>query len=292
MKKSTLKKLISRKAPLRKRGGLFAPFCLLMAVLTLFLISCEKEPEDMGDVMPPVISGTHDIEILQGDGIAYRNGVTATDDRDGEVVFWVDGSAVDPETAGVYTATYHAKDAAGNEASLTVTVTVIARRVTFDGLWEVVDPIIATQGFRGQSVGKVSETLYWYIKANMSYTSTSDKTDWVSEAHRGLTEHVGDCFTYYAVARAFFERLGIEVMTVQRAPNVLPTTHYWLLVNTGTADSPAWYHWDVCPHYKEHPLTSILLTDAELLAYNDRVEHYYTFDRSLYPATPTASFLK
>ena len=181
MKKSTLKKLISRKAPLRKRGGLFAPFCLLMAVLTLFLISCEKEPEDMGDVMPPVISGTHDIEILQGDGIAYRNGVTATDDRDGEVVFWVDGSAVDPETAGVYTATYHAKDAAGNEASVTVTVTVLERRVTFDGLWEVVDPIIAAQGFRGQSVGQVSETLYWYIKANMSYISTSDTQSVLSD---------------------------------------------------------------------------------------------------------------
>ena len=292
MKKSTLKKLISRKAPLRKRGGLFAPFCLLVAALMLFSVSCEKKPAQTGDTTPPVISGTHDIEILQGDGIAYRNGVTATDDRDGEVAFWVDGSAVDPETPGVYTATYYTKDAAGNEASVTVTVTVLARRVTFDALWEVVDPIIAAQGFRNQSVGQVSETLYWYLKASMSYDSTSDKTDWVAEAHRALTEHVGDCFTYYAVARAFFERLGIEVMTVQRAPDVLPTTHYWLLVNTGTADAPAWYHWDVCPHYKEHPLTSILLTDAELLAYNDRVEHYYTFDRSLYPATPIESFSK
>lgn len=269
-----------------KRGGLFAPFCLLVAVLVLVLASCEKTPQDTSDVTPPVIEGTHDIEILQGDGIAYREGVSAHDDCDGEVLFWIDASAVDPETAGIYTVTYHAKDSAGNEASVSVKVTVRERLVTYAELWAEIDPIIAAQGFRTQSVEQLCETLYWYLKANMKYNSTSDKSDWVAEAYRALTERLGDCFTYYAVARAFFERLGISVITVQRSAGVLETTHYWLLVNTGSEAEPTWYHWDVCPHPMEYPLTSILLTDDELLAYNEKVEHYYTFDRSLYPATP------
>ena len=283
---------ISRKVPSCKRGGLLAPICcLLLATLTLFFAACEQAVKDEErDTEPPVITGTRDLEIWKGDGIAYREGVRAVDDRDGEVTVSVDSSAVNTEVAGIYSVTYRARDAAGNETVLTVKVTVRERLVDFDTLWGEVDRIIAAQGFRGQSVGKVSEILYWYIKANMSYVSTSDKTDWVSEAYRGLTEHTGDCFTYYAVARAFFERLGVSVMTVQRSADVLPTTHYWLLVNTGTESAPAWYHWDVCPHPKEHPLTSILLTDEELIAYNDRMEHYYTFDRSRYPATPREPF--
>ena len=54
----------------------------------------------------------------------------------------------------------------------------------------------------------------------------------------------------------------------------------------GTTDAPAWYHWDACPHYMEYPFYSCLVTDDELLAYNQKVENYYLFDMELYPRTP------
>ena len=181
---------------------------------------------------------------------------------------------------------FQAADAAGNVATATATVTVKPRKITYEQLWEKVDQLIAQRDFSSLSAKTLCNDLYYYIKGRMSYVSESDKSDWVAEAYRGLTEQNGDCFTYYAVARAFFERLGVDVITVQRTPNVLPSTHYWLLVNVGSAEAPAYYHWDVCPHPMEYPLTSILLTDEELLAYNEKVAHYYTFDQSLYPATP------
>ena len=265
---------------LRVIAGLGAAVCLLSAT------ACHAPTPKDTDTQPPVFSGVRDIEVWQGDGIVYREGVSAVDDRDGELPFTVDAANVNKDVAGVYTVRYRAVDAAGNEAVREATVTVKARTVTYEQLWEKVDKLIAQNGFASLSTEALCNDLYYYIKGRMSYVSDSDKSDWVAEAYRGLSEQNGDCFTYYAVARAFFERLSVDVLTVQRAPNVLPTTHYWLLINVGNEDEPAYYHWDACPHPREYPLTSILLTDAELLAYNEQMEHYYTFDQGLYPATP------
>jgi len=259
---------------------------VLVVAIVLSVCGCSVQEPPSAEDKPPRFSGLQPIEILQGDGIAYRSGVSVLDPEDGELTFTVDASAVDRDTPGVYTVIYRAVDSAGNAVEERVSVTVIARAVTFAQLWEVVDSAIARHGFASLSREELCDVLYYTIKQEMSYTADSDKSDWVAEAYRGIKDGEGDCFTYYAVARAYFERLGVSVLTVQRAPNVLPSTHYWLLVNMGTEDAPAWYHWDVCPHYMEYPLTSILLTDAELLAYNEKVEHYYTFDPSLYPATP------
>lgn len=256
---------------------------LLSVIFSAFAGCAAATPSD---TEPPVFSGVRDLEALQGDGIAYREGVSAYDAVDGAVSFTVEADEVNLNVPGVYRVIYRAKDSAGNEASASATVTVLARAVTYDMLWSLVDDAIAREGYGSLSCTEAARALYYDIKALLTYTSKSDKSDWAAEAYRGLTEGTGDCFTYYAVARAFFERLGFSVITVQRSPDVLPSTHYWLLVNTGSEEAPAWYHWDACPHYKEYPLTSILLTDEELLAYNDLVPHYYTFDAFLYPATP------
>ena len=59
--------------------------------------------------------------------------------------------------------------------------------------------------------------------------------------------------------------------------------HYWNLVKV----DGNWYHFDTCPHYADYPLTSFLLTDAEVAYYSTyQAVGYYSFDSSLYPATP------
>jgi len=274
---------------MRQRLIVQAAVSLLLACAVL--VGCQPRPAELPkDTQAPVFSGIHPIEILQGDGVAYRNGVSAVDDVDGEVSFSVDASSVDPNKAGVYSVTYRAADKAGNERIEKTTVTVVARKVTYEQLWEKIDALIAQKGYRGLSCGALSENLYYDVKAMLSYVSDSDKSDWVAEAYRALTEKQGDCFTYYAVARAFFERLGFEVITVERMKGAMESTHFWLLVNTGSREAPAWYHWDACPHYKEYPLTSILLTDAQLLEYHKQVDGYYAFDQTLYPPTPETPF--
>lgn len=258
----------------------------VIAATALLLILRSRTPE-IPDTVAPIFEGLSDKTVYMGEGISYRAGVKAIDDRDGEIPFSVDSSSVRTDRVGMYTVTYTAKDAAGNKVEKTIQITVCERTVGSEELYALIDPVILQKGWREKSVETVSAELYTYVKATLSYTSDSDKSDATAEAWRGLREGDGDCFTYYAVAKAFFDRIGIEVLTVIRTPNVLPSTHYWLLVNTGTHDAPTWYHWDGCPHYKEYPLYSCLLTDAELLAYNDQVPHYYDFEADKYPATPT-----
>lgn len=253
---------------------------LLILCLVLFLL-----PEDP-DTKPPVFTGVRDLFVTVGDGASYRSGVTATDDRDGEVSFEVLSDGVDLSTPGVYRVTYRAKDRAGNVAEVQATVTVKARSAVDESvLMELVDRRISEWGLTSGSVESRCRTLYSKLKANMSYVDSSDKDDLYYEAYRALTDGVGDCFTYYAASRVILERLGIPCQTVTRQKNAdRPSSHYWLLVNAGSDAAPLWRHFDACPHLKEYPLDTCLVTDAVLLEYNKSVPGYYVFDRSAYPA--------
>lgn len=81
------------------------------------------------DATAPVIEGVDDITIYLDNEPDYLDGVTATDDVDGDLTssIVVDSSAVDVSTVGTYTATYSVKDAAGNETIETITVSVTRR---------------------------------------------------------------------------------------------------------------------------------------------------------------------
>ena len=76
------------------------------------------------DTTVPVITLSGDAEVSVQQGDAYTDaGATASDSADGEVAVVTSGS-VDANTAGQYVITYTATDVAGNQATLTRTVTV------------------------------------------------------------------------------------------------------------------------------------------------------------------------
>jgi surface protein len=81
------------------------------------------EVSEPTDTTPPVITiNGDDVNLITG--MTYTDaGASAEDETDGEVVVTTTGS-VDTTTAGVYTITYSAVDAAGNSAEATRTVTV------------------------------------------------------------------------------------------------------------------------------------------------------------------------
>ena len=83
----------------------------------------EAKPSDM---TKPTITGANDVEITVGDAFDPKAGVTANDDTDGDVTsnIKVTGS-VDTTKPGTYELTYTVSDAAGNEASVKRTVTVL-----------------------------------------------------------------------------------------------------------------------------------------------------------------------
>ncbi len=78
---------------------------------------------DTRDHVPPVIEGAEDRTVILGESVLYKSGVTAADDRDGAVKLTVDSSRVNPLEEGSYPVTYSARDAAGNETSVTVIFT-------------------------------------------------------------------------------------------------------------------------------------------------------------------------
>lgn len=77
------------------------------------------------DTTAPVINA-EDVTLTVGDTFDALKGVTATDDVDGDLTnsIVVSGDKVDTTKAGTYKVTYTVADAAGNEATKTITVTV------------------------------------------------------------------------------------------------------------------------------------------------------------------------
>ena len=80
------------------------------------------------DTTPPVITAPGDFTLQKGSAFNVREGVTATDNVDGDITsnIVVGGTFTDTSNVGTYTVTYNVSDAAGNAAAqITRTITVV-----------------------------------------------------------------------------------------------------------------------------------------------------------------------
>lgn len=233
------------------------------------------------DNVPPVIYGVKNLSIIAGETVSYKSGVYAIDDTDGYVEVTVDTSNVNTSIEGVYTITYTAVDSFGNKAKKSATLTV--RGITQETLNQLADEILAKIVTSAMTPRERAWAIYSWCTANLRYSTRTSYLmgNYLEGAYSGLKIKSGNCYIYYAVARTLLTRTGIENIEIQRNdPN---NPHYWNLVKI----DDNWYHFDTCPHYAGHALTSFLLTDAEVKAYSENeVKGYYSFDSSLYPATP------
>lgn len=236
------------------------------------------------DTEPPVISGAADREYYIGDTIAYLEGISASDAVDGSCEVYVDNSAVVAEKEGSYEVTYSANDICGNQAVQTVTFTLKKMTATEERLNAKADEVLAGITDDSMSLSRKAYAVYNYAYSNIQYTGTSDKSDWQAEAYRGLNELNGDCFTYFSVCKILLKRLGIQTLDVTRIGG--NAEHYWLLVNVGTG----WYHFDATR--RKVYFDCFMARDEDVMAYTAQVgDNYYTFDTSMYPATPTEKFV-
>jgi len=93
------------------------------------------------DTTPPVITLNGDANLTLNVGDTYTElGATATDDRDGNVAVDINGT-VDTNQTGNYTVTYTATDKAGNEASKTRVVGVVAKSSIVKDVEEIIKQI-------------------------------------------------------------------------------------------------------------------------------------------------------
>ena len=210
---------------------------------------------------------------------------------------FVDTSAVNLKEVGVYDVIYRATDASGNVTSLRRTLSVYEEEITEEMLYSRLDPILNNLIHEGMDTQQKLRAIYDYVYLNVAYVSTSDKSSWVRAAYNGLVSRNGDCFTYFALAKAMMERVGIENLDIQRSPEVVAMVderHYWSLVNIGTENDPRWYHFDACHLNDITRPWGFLMTDDQLLQYSDRREnadgisgYFYVYDAAAYPKTAT-----
>lgn len=258
-----------------------------------------------GDTQKPVINGPEgNIAVAYiGETIAYKSFVTVTDNA-GTPELSVDNSAVKPDTAGTYTVKYTATDAAGNKATYTLTLVVRKRTVSEADLAKLNTDIaakaqqlgITSSMSKAEQVRKVYEFVNNWIpwgsdRSNIAvthgaaFTRETWQADWQEEAILALKNKDGDCYSYYALSKAFFEYLGIENLGIKRSANSNEQgTHFWNVVNIGTKDAPVWYYYDateLAGKFSDGTDNGCLMTEAKLNSYvtSKGGKQFYVFDK-------------
>ena len=240
------------------------------------------------DTQAPTLK-VNDITIFVGEGISYLSGVQTYDDCDGKVTVSVDHAAVRSDRVGDYPVYYTAQDAAGNTSKQeSATVHVLSVEYSEEKLWQKIDEILAEIVTDDMSKEEKCRAVYNYVFDAMAYASSSDKSDWKRAAYFGLIQEEGDCFSYFALSKAFFERLGIQNLDVQRdGLDQDGSTHYWNMVNIGSYENPRWYHFDATHIRTDYPHHGDLLTDKQIDAFNRAREGFYKYKKENYPKSAT-----
>ncbi len=241
----------------------------------------------LADVTPPVLTGVRPLSFTAGDGAVLREGVSAVDDCFGKVVLSVDATALDINRAGVYSVTYRAKDAVGNVTEQTARVTVYDAPFDAAALEATCDDILARMLPDAADREQICRAVYKYVQAELSYFPVSDHSHAGRAALSALETGRGDCFSYFALAKALLERAGVPCLAIERMHEAGEETHFWLMVDLDdTGRAPRWYHFDpteLDTAYGEHD--GCLFTDAQLDAYNAIRPGFYVYDRTSYPAS-------
>lgn len=242
----------------------------------------------LADTTAPVFSEMEKLTVNIGQAVSYRKGVTATDDRDGEISFTIDASQVNLEQEGTYSIVYEAVDKSGNvtkvEREIFVSAKLVVNAELVDEMaQEILDKIIKDDMSDHDKIYAV----FMHIRKNVSYSS-SKETELLSAAYKAMKYKRGDCYNYFAIAKVLLDKLGIQNLPVERYKG--KSTHFWLLVNIGTG----WYHYDASPQSAEDPFRCFMKTDKQVNAYaksrSDGRSDYYKIDYSKYPELATEKY--
>lgn len=237
------------------------------------------------DEEPPVIEGAVDLEYFLGASISYKSGITVTDNETANPKLAVDNSQVDTSAEGTYPVTYTATDDAGNTASVTVNLTLKKKPKDYvdeETVYELAQEVLNKITDDSMTDIEVAFAIYQWTKTNIAYTGSSDKSSWVKGAHQAFTKKSGDCFNYFAAAKALYDVAGIENVDVVKS-DTSHSSHFWSLINLGDG----WYHVDCTPRRKVGYF--FMNTDAELEAYSKNNKNSHIFDTDAYPERATES---
>jgi len=228
------------------------------------------------DEVPPVITGAVDFEILVGDTIMYRRGVSARDNIDGEISFRVNSSAVSPDVPGVYPVTYTAVDSSGNEVSVTINLTIVEFSAAV--VYALADSILSNIITSDMTLTQKARAIHRWLQTSVTYTSATNQGV-LRSAYNTMKNRRGDCFSFYAAAEVLLTRVGVANMRISRVGGATP--HYWNLINVGTG----WYHFDSMNISSLRNRDSFMFTSVQAKEWNNLNSRgdFFNYDRSLYP---------
>ncbi|MBP5291478.1 MAG: transglutaminase domain-containing protein [Lachnospiraceae bacterium] len=244
-----------------------------------------EEVTKSDDEVSPVISGVTNKTITVGDTISYLTGVTVTDNVDTDLEVEVDASQVVLGTPGEYTVVYKATDRAGNFMQVVATVTVIEKQTqseeenseNYANLKYLANLILKRILTDDMSDMEKLGRIYDWVRFECDYVDSSDKSSWVNAALSMIDTRKGDCFSYFAVAKALLENAGFETVDVEKS-NIEHSRHYWSLVKI----DDGWYHYDTTPRHGDGDYFC-MVTDAQLTEYSAANGDSHIWDKSLYP---------
>ncbi len=260
------------------------------------------------DRTAPQVTGVPKIVTVEkGDSISYRDGVEVSDSSGCECSFYLDLAGADTYVPGEYDVFCVARDKAGNETRVPVRLIVTSPSITREMLDSVVAEIVPQIVNDGMTNVEKLAAIHAYITENMDYIDKTSDGEWWEEAYLALQRGSGACQDFYAVSRAFITYIGLENKCVRRSDEytaLAGSTHLWNLVNVGTSDAPAWYHFDATPKAGVFDIPSHCLTDEQVLAYsawrnaeqtdgagNAVKLYFYCFDRDEYPPSSTVEIV-
>ena len=248
-----------------------------------------------GDVEKPVFEGIRDLTTIEGCPLSYTHNVKAVDAVDGEVsILASEDAGFSIKTAGEYSVTYTAKDAAGNTATQTAKVTVLPKDTDLTKIdaemfmlmvYRITDELFADAGELSEK--EKAWKCYRYVQDHMYFKDNNTEypdldKDWIYPAALAIRQKYGDCRNYYGFARLLYTCAGIENLMVYHPANYQGADrHWWNMIRI----DGNWWHADPTPRVGISNF--FMKSDAWMDSYSAKNGGCFKRDKSLYPATPT-----
>ncbi len=226
------------------------------------------------DTEPPVFYGLTDKVTYVGDSYSYRTGITVEDNSGVELTYDIEASAVNLSQEGTYTATYTARDFAGNETVASISIEVRTHEYSLEQVNALADEVLNKIITPSMTDYEKCNAIYTWIRQNVGYINHTDKDDYLKAAYEAFTRKQGDCYAYYAVSKVLLTQAGIENRDIEKIPS--KSRHYWNLVNIGDG----WYHFDTTP--RTTGAEFFMLTDDQMMSYSNIHYGSHNYDPELY----------
>ena len=249
------------------------------------------------DETAPVIDGVHDIDVMVGtESIAYREGITVTDDFAENPILEIDNSQVDLAHVGDYPVTFTATDDVGNTSTVTAKVHVIP--IANAEVSSAVTQAYVDEAYRmardinaqildddDTDVEKAMKIFYWVHKNISFILSTPEYGNWAVAAINTFTKRYSSCYGTWSVCKAMLDVEGIEnICVIRDRKNSWENIHYWALVKL----NGEWYHCDAQKYFNDYTPKGyfcFMMTDKEII--NAPTNHNFAKDK--YPDRSTTS---